>query len=82
MKQKSFPLFTTSQLLNSINLLKPYIETPKPPTLPPTPAETEAEGILSKDVLSEIEAIISGVYKLVKSPEGLQAVQKNLMKQI
>jgi hypothetical protein len=39
MKQKSLPLFTISQLLNSINLLKPHIEIPKPPAPPQTPAE-------------------------------------------
>jgi len=40
MKQKSFPLFTTSQLFNSINLLKPHFEAVKPQTLPPSPIET------------------------------------------
>ena len=36
MKQKSLPLFTTSQLINSINLLKPHIEHEKPEIVPLT----------------------------------------------
>lgn len=42
MKQKSLPLFTTSQLLNSINLLKPHVESPKLNQAPPTPAQLQA----------------------------------------
>ena len=51
MKQKSFPLFTTSQLLNSINLLKPHVETSKPELPPPTLIEQETSTVLALDVI-------------------------------
>lgn len=51
MKQKSLPLFTTSQLLNSINLLKPHVETPKSVVAAPSPTEAEAQRVLSCDVI-------------------------------
>lgn len=82
MKQKSLPMFTTSQLINSINLLKPHVETPKPPSPPLTPEEADADKILSKDVISEIHPIIDGILKLIKTPEGLLAVQKRLLTEV
>lgn len=82
MKQKSLPMFTTSQLINSINLLKPHVETPKPLTPPLTPEEDEADKILNKDVISEIQSIIDGILKLIKTPSGLLAVQKRLLAEV
>ena len=51
MKQKSLPVFTTSQLFNSINLLKPHIADPKPEVPPLTPSEIEAIKVIQLDVI-------------------------------
>jgi len=46
MKQRSLPLFTTSQLINSISLLKPHIEEPKAEIPPLTEVQKLACAIL------------------------------------
>jgi hypothetical protein len=61
MKQKSFPLFTTSQLLNSINLLKPHVEAPKPPKPELTTIQRQVKELFLKDVIEDINPIIRGV---------------------
>ena len=67
MKQKSLPLFTTSQLINSINLLKPHIYEPKDEEPPLTEAQMQAAAILELDVINDIDLIITGIEKLIKT---------------
>ena len=51
MKQRSLPLFTTSQLINSINLLKPHIYEPKDEEPPLSEAQLKANSILELDII-------------------------------
>jgi hypothetical protein len=82
MKQKSLPLFTTSQLINSINLLKPHIYEPKDEELPLTETQKQAAAILELDIIDDIDRIISGIEKLIKTEEGLEAVKEKMLIQI
>ena len=82
MKQKSLPLFTTSQLVNSINLLKPHVELEKPEEIPLTEVQKEAKEIFSHDVIDDIEDIIAGITKLRKKNGGIQAIRKELLDQV
>ena len=68
MKQRSFPLFTTSQLLNSISLLKPYIETQQEEEKPVSVVEKQARAIMAKDIIKDLDPIIDEIEQLVKSP--------------
>lgn len=66
MKQRSLPLFTTSQLINSINLLKPHIYEPKDEAPPLSAAQQQANNILELDVIKDIDQILLGIEKLIK----------------
>lgn len=82
LKQKSFPLFTTSQLLNSISLLKPHVEVSKPAEPEQTPIQKEAEVVMSMDVIDGLDDMIREILKIVEKKEGLEALQTSLVKQI
>ena len=82
MKQKSIPVFTTSQLFNSINMLKPHIEAEKDQLPPLTQTQSEASQVLSLDVIEDIDRIITGINKLLQSEKGVEAVREGLMAQI
>ena len=81
-KQKSLPLFTTSQLVNSINLLKPHVQTHKIEVIQLSDVQKEAKKILIRDVIDDIDDIIAGVEKLVKREGGVQAVREELLTQV
>jgi hypothetical protein len=82
LKQKSFPLFTTSQLLNSISLLKPQVDLPRPPEPQLTPLQLQAEKVMAMDVIDELDEMIREILKLAGKREGLEALQGSLVKQI
>ena len=82
MKQKSFPLFTTSQLLNSISLLKPYIEPPKKAEEPLNAVQLAANKALSRDVIEDLDTMLDEIEGLIKSDEGLKAVEEEIVKAI
>jgi hypothetical protein len=81
-KKKSFPIFTSSQLTNSINLLKPRKETVEPPAPEKSEYEIKAEKAMSKCVLDEINDIMGDIDDLMKTKEGYEALQVAFMKAI
>ena len=58
-KKKSFPIFTSSQLINSINLLKPQKESEKKVERELTPLQKEARETMSLCILDELDEIVS-----------------------
>ena len=82
LKQKSFPLFTTSQLLNSISLLKPQAETQQFQECVLSEVEKQAEDAMQMDVIEDLDDMIREILKVVDKEGGLAAVQASLIKQI
>eukprot|EP00919_Chromeraceae_sp_WS-2016_P076457 GHVR01180672.1.p1 GENE.GHVR01180672.1~~GHVR01180672.1.p1 ORF type:complete len:108 (+),score=6.46 GHVR01180672.1:4693-5016(+) len=82
MKQKSLPLFTTSQLLNSINLLKPYVDLPKAPEIKKSLINIKAEKILTNDIITDLNTIFEAVKEIIKTKEGLIAIKDTIILQI
>lgn len=74
LKQKSFPLFTTSQLLNSISLLKPQAETQQFPESVLSEVEKQAEDAMQMDVIEDLDDMIREILKVVDKEGGLAAI--------
>ena len=69
-KKKSFPIFTTSQLINSINLLKPMKEPEEAIAPEKSASELLAERAMSRCIIDEIDDIVADIDKLMKTKEG------------
>lgn len=74
LKQKSFPLFTTSQLLNSISLLKPQAETQQFQESVLSEVEKQAEDAMQMDVIEDLDDMIREILKVVDKEGGLAAI--------
>lgn len=82
LKQKSFPLFTTSQLLNSISLLKPQAESQPFQECVLSEVEKQAENVMQMDVIEDLDDMIREILKVNDKEGGLAAIQASLIRQI
>lgn len=81
-KKKSLPVLTTSQLINSISMLKPMKEVEKPPERVRTPEEIQAEEVFKICIINNIDDLMAQIDKLMKTKAGAEAVKIQILKRI
>lgn len=81
-KKKSLPILTTSQLINSINLLKPRKEMERPSEKPKSAEEIRAHKIMEMCVINNVDEIMNEIDDIIKTQPGFEAIKIAFLKKI